>query len=231
MGGHGGRGGLFCSGLCASVSVSAFGLLPRQHSLRCCVACTGSPLAATGPGGSPASLGPSPWMVPTADAAFVRLALDFQTFPHSALTSLTHRAPRAFRRHRQDFNATAWQVSAGPSSLTSDPCGWVARPEAAPFSRLCCWGARFWLSGLEPRDRPLLLPPCSARGGLPAGASGSCGQADQPGMACQSPWCHGTVLGPCVALERLEEPAVAEGIPRLTPRCMRPACGTPGQGA
>lgn len=178
MGGHGGRGGLFCSGLCASVSVSAFGLLPRQHSLRCCVACTGSPLAATGPGGSPASLGPSPWMVPTADAAFVRLALDFQTFPHSALTSLTHRAPRAFRRHRQDFNATAWQVSAGPSSLTSDPCGWVARPEAAPFSRLCCWGARFWLSGLEPRDRPLLLPPCSARGGLPAGASGSCGQAD-----------------------------------------------------
>lgn len=63
-------------------------------------------------------------------------------------------------------------------SLLSDPCGWVARPEAAPFSRLCCWGARFWLSGLEPRDPPLLLPPCSARGGLPAGAPGSRGQAD-----------------------------------------------------
>lgn len=209
MGGHGGRGGLFCSGLCASVSVSAFGLLPRQHALRCCLACTGSPLAATGPGGSPASIGPSPWMLPTADVAFVPLALGFQTFPHSALTSLTHRAPRAFRCHRQDFNATVWQVSARPSSLTPVG-GWLAQRRL--HSAACAAGGQD--SGCLVWSPGTLL--CSSHPVLQGEVSLQVPRAPvvrqtQPGMACQSPWCHGMVLGPCVALERLEEPAVAEG--------------------
>lgn len=122
----GGGAGLFCSGLCVFVSVCVFGLLSRQHSLSCCLACTRSPLVATRPGGSPASLGPSPWMLPTVDAASAPSALGFQTFPHSALTSLTHRAPQAFRCYKQDLNPMVWQVSACPSSLTPVG-GWLAQ--------------------------------------------------------------------------------------------------------
>lgn len=114
-------------------------------------------------------------------------------------------------------------------SLLSDPCGWVAYPEAAPFSSLWCWGARFWLSGLEPRDPLLLLPPCSARS-LPADPPGFRGQADPAWHGLLVPMVPQHNSGP-VVLERLEEPAVAEGIPQLTLRHVRPACGTPGQGA
>lgn len=121
----GGGGGCFAVG-CVCLCLSVFGLLSRQHSLRCYLACTRSPLVATRPGGSPASLGPSPWMLPTVDAAFVPLALGFQTFPHSALTSLTHRTPQAFRCHKQDLNPTVWQVSARPSSLTPMG-GWLTQ--------------------------------------------------------------------------------------------------------
>lgn len=105
-------------------------------------------------------------MPPTVDAAwssaaFMPSARAFKHFPTAPLISITHGAPQAFRCHKKDFNPTAWQVSACPSSLTPVG-GWLAQKL---FSSAACgageqilaaWSGAQGSSYAHPPPHPIL---------------------------------------------------------------------------
>lgn len=154
-----------------------------------------------------------PWSLrvlpPTVDAAwssaaFTPSARAFKHFPTAPLISITHGAPQAFRRHKQDFKPTAWQVSACPSSLTPVG-GWLAQKL---FSSAACgageqilaaWSGAQGSSSARPRSP---IPFCKEQS-LCRSPRPAYGGETESGVACWLPWLCGTVLGSLTAFERL----------------------------